>query len=267
MKKIMTLALSLILVLVLGGCSVRFEVRNKKSNNNNNKSYKVMDIDKSVKLENENKIDISANWGEINIVGYDGTEVVMSGESNLDPEEINIEKVGDSIIISDGNDLSDIDLFRSNNLNVDLLIKIPNNFTGDIHLEYGAAEVEISDLSCNNISIDGGAGQLTINDIVFNKFKFSAGVGESNINLVEKCGEIHIDGGVGEVNLSIAEVGGNLTYEGGIGSATIKIPKNAPVYFNTSSGIGETNIKAITSSEKTYEFNLSLGIGEIKVYN
>ena len=30
MKKVMTLALSLILVLGLGGCSVRFEVRNKK---------------------------------------------------------------------------------------------------------------------------------------------------------------------------------------------------------------------------------------------
>lgn len=265
MKKIMTLALSLILVLVLGGCSVRFEVRNKKSTNN--KSYKVMDINKSVKLESENKIDISVNFGEINIVGYDGTEVVMIGESNLEQEEINIEKDDDSIIISDRSDLSDIDLFRSNNLDMDLLIKIPNSFTGDINLEYGAAEVEISNLACNNISIDGGAGQLTINDILFNKFKFSAGVGESNINLVEKCGEIHIDGGVGEVNLSIAEVGGNLTYEGGVGSATIKIPKNAPVYFNTSSGIGETNIKAITSSEKTYEFNLSLGIGEIKVYN
>lgn len=265
MKKVMTLALSLILVLVLGGCSVRFEVRNKKNNNNNNKSYKVMDINKSVKLEGENKINISANFGEINIVGYDGTEVIMTGESNLDPEEINIEKDGDSIIISDGNDLSDINLFGSNNL--DLVIKIPNSFNGDIHLEYGAAEVEISDLACNNISIDGGAGELTINDIVFNKFKFSAGVGESNINLVEKCGDIHIDGGVGEVNLSMAEVGGNLTYEGEIGSASIKIPENAPVYFNTSSGIGETNIKAITSSEKTYEFNLSLGIGEIKVYN
>lgn len=266
MKKIMTLALSLILVLVLGGCSVRFEVRDKNSNNNN-KSYKVMDINKSVKLESENKIDVSVNFGEINIVGYDGTEVIMNGESNLEQEKINIEKAEGSIIISDGSDLSDIDLFGSNNLNMDLLIKIPNSFTGDIHLEYGAAEVEISNLACNNISIDGGAGQLTINDIVFNKFKFSAGVGESNINLVEKCGDIHIDGGVGEVNLSIAEVGGNLTYEGGIGSATIKIPENAPVYFNTSSGIGETNIKAITSSEKTYEFNLSLGIGEIKVYN
>lgn len=266
MKKIMTLALSLILVLVLGGCSVRFEVRNKKSNNNN-KSYKVMDINKSVKLESENKIDISANFGEINVEGYDGTEVIMTGKSNLDPEDINIEKAEGSIIISDGSDLSDIDLFGSNNLDVDLLIKIPNSFSGDINLEYGAAEVEIRDLSCDNISIDGGAGQLTINDIVFNKFKFSAGVGESDINLIEKCGDIHIDGGVGEVNLSIAEVGGNLTYEGGVGSATIKIPKNAPVYFNTSSGIGETNIKAITSSEKTYEFNLSLGIGEIKVYN
>ena len=43
--------------------------------------------------------------------------------------------------------------------------------------------------------------------------------------------------------------------------------ENSPVYFNTTSGIGNTNINTVTSSEKNYEFNLSVGIGEIKVNN
>ena len=193
----------------------------------------------------------------------------MTGKTNLNVDEININinKEGNSIEISDGNDLSNIDLFKSNNIDVKLMIKIPNNYSGDINLSYGAAEVELSNIDCNNLNIDGGAGELTINDIFFNKLDFNAGVGESEINLVRKCGEIDIDGGVGEISISIEEVGGNLIYEGGVGSAKIKIPENSPVYFNTDSGIGETNINAITSSERTYEFNLSLGIGEIKVYN
>ncbi|MBX9136890.1 MULTISPECIES: DUF4097 family beta strand repeat-containing protein [unclassified Clostridium] len=268
MKKIMTLALSLILVLSLSACSVRFEVRNK-NNSKSNKTYEVKDINKNVKLENENKIDISIGFGKINIVGYDGNEVIVTGKTNLNVDEININinKEGNSIEISDGNDLSNIDLFKSNNIDVKLMIKIPNNYSGDINLSYGAAEVELSNIDCNNLNIDGGAGELTINDIFFNKLDFNAGVGESEINLVRKCGEIDIDGGVGEISISIEEVGGNLIYEGGVGSAKIKIPENSPVYFNTDSGIGETNINAITSSERTYEFNLSLGIGEIKVYN
>lgn len=238
MKKIMTLALSLILVLSLSACSVRFEVRNK-NNSKSNKTYEVKDINKNVKLENENKIDISIGFGKINIVGYDGNEVIVTGKTNLNVDEININinKEGNSIEISDGNDLSNIDLFKSNNIDVKLMIKIPNNYSGDINLSYGAAEVELSNIDCNNLNIDGGAGELTINDIFFNKLDFNAGVG------------------------------GNLIYEGGVGSAKIKIPENSPVYFNTDSGIGETNINAITSSERTYEFNLSLGIGEIKVYN
>ena len=58
-----------------------------------------------------------------------------------------------------------------------------------------------------------------------------------------------------------------MIYEGGVGEAKIKIPKNSPVYFNTSSGIGSTNISAITSGENTYKFTLEVGIGEIEVYN
>ena len=128
-----------------------------------------------------------------------------------------------------------------------------------MNYEYGAGESEIKDIICNNLNIDGGTGELTVDDIVFNKLDFSAGVGESDINLIRKCGDINIEGGVGEVNVSLAEVG--------VGSATIKIPENAPVYFNTTSGIGNTDINARVSSEKTYEFKLSVGIGEIKVFN
>lgn len=265
MKKIMTLILSLILVVSLTACSLRVEVRDKK-NNNNSVIKDVMEISNSISVENENEIDIEIKYGEIKIVGYDGNEVFLSVKSNLANDNITLNKDDDAIEIKDKGDES-INLFGNNNVKREVLIKIPYSFNGNIDFEYGAGETEISDIMCDNMEIEGGAGSLKINDILFNKLYFSAGVGESDIKLLRKCGEINIKGGVGEVKVSLEEVGGDLTYDGGIGSAQIQIPENSPVYFNTSSGIGETNINAVTSSEKTYEFNVTVGIGEIKIYN
>ena len=264
MKKLIVLVWSIIMIFTLTACSVRFEVRNKR--NNSSLSSKTIEINKSVAFEGESKIDIEIGCGKATLIGYEGNEIIISGTTNLSDEKIILTKEGNTIKIKDKSDNS-IDLFGDNNYILDLEIKIPYSFNGDLHYEYGAGESEIKDIICNNLSIDGGAGELTIDDIVFNKLDFNAGVGESNINLIRKCGDIDIDGGVGEVKISLAEVGGNLIYEGGIGSAEIKIPENSPVYFNTSSGIGEANINAVTSSEKIYEFNLTVGIGEIKVHN
>lgn len=263
MKKIIVLCWSIIMVLTFTAC-VRFEVRGKA--NTTKLSSEEIEINKSVVFEGENKIDIDVGCGVVKLSGYEGDEVIVSGITNLAEEDIILTKGNNTIKIKDNSD-DLIDLFGNNDYILDLEIKIPYSFNGDLHYEYGAGESEIKDIICNNLSIDGGAGELTIDDIVFNKLDFNAGVGESNINLIRKCGDIDIDGGVGEVKISLAEVGGNLIYEGGIGSAEIKIPENSPVYFNTSSGIGEANINAVTSSEKIYEFNLTVGIGEIKVHN
>ena len=46
----------------------------------------------------------------------------MTGKTNLNVDEININKEGNSIEISDGNDLSNIDLFKSNNIDVKLTV-------------------------------------------------------------------------------------------------------------------------------------------------
>lgn len=264
MKKIMVLVWSIIMIFTLAACSVRFEVRNKRSNAS--LSSENIDINKSVIFEGESQIDIEIGYGKVALIGYEGNEVVVSGTTNISDDKLIVSKKGDTIKIEDESEHL-IDLSRDNDYRLDLEIKIPYSFNGDLNYEYGAGESEIKDIICNNLNIDGGTGELTVDDIVFNKLDFSAGIGKSDINLIRKCGDINIDGGVGEVNVSLAEVGGNMVFEGGVGSATIKIPENSPVYFNTTSGIGNTDINARISSEKTYEFKLSVGIGEIKVFN
>lgn len=262
MKKIMVLVWATIMIFTLTACSVRVEVRNKRSTSS--LSSENIDINKSVVFEGESEIDIEIEYGKVTLIGYEGNEVSVSGTTNISEYKITVDKKGNTIKI-ESDDL--IESFGDNNYRLDLEIKIPYSFNGDLNYEYGAVESEIKDIICNNLNIDGGTGELTIDDIAFNKLDFSAGVGQSNINLIRKCGDINIEGGVGEVDISLTEVGGDMVFEGGVGSAKIKIPENSPVYFNTTSGIGNININARTSSEKTYEFKLSVGIGEVKVYN
>lgn len=262
-KKIITLSLATLVAISLSGCSIRFGINKRNSG-------ETVNINEKIVYTDENKIEIDIKYGNISVSTHDGSEVIVTGSTNRGTDSIELNKSGNSIKIKDNSkDNVNFDLFSKNDssdkMNID--IKVPRNFQGDLDFDYGAGEATITGLKCNKVDIDSGAGKLNLEDIVFEKLILSAGVGQSNINLTEKCGDIEIDGGVGEINISIAEVGGDLIFDGGVGSAKIRIPENAPVYFNTSSGIGSTKVTAKTSGENTYKFDLNVGIGEIKVYN
>lgn len=261
MKKIIMLALTILVILSLWGCSIRFGV-NKRSFGN------TVDINEKIIYEGEEKIDINIKYGDITLSTYEGNEIIITGFTNRGEDIIKLSKSGNSINIKDDSK-DNFDLFSNNDLSdkMTIDIKVPSTFNGDIDLEYGAGEANIIGIKCNKLNIEGGAGKLNLEDIVFNELVFSAGVGQSNIKLTEKCGDIKIKGGVGEINITMNKVGGNLTFDGGVGSAKIRIPEDAPVYFNTSSGIGTAKITAKTSGKNTYKFELNIGVGEIKIYN
>ena len=139
MKKLMVLVWSIIMVFTLTACSVKFEVRNKR--NNSSLSSKTIEINKSVAFEGESKIDIEIGCGKATLIGYEGNEIIISGTTNLSDEKIILTKEGNTIKIKDKSDNS-IDLFGDNNYILDLEIKIPYSFNGDLHYEYGAGESE-----------------------------------------------------------------------------------------------------------------------------
>lgn len=262
-KKIITLGLAILVAISLAGCSIRFGI-NKRNRG------ETVNINKQVVYTDENKIEIDIKYGYVTISTHDKSDVIVTGSSNRGEDVIKVSKSGNSIKIKDNSrDNVNLNLFSKNDSSdkMNIEIKIPNDFQGDLDFDYGAGEATITGVKCKRLDIDGGAGKLNLEDIVFEKLIFSAGVGQSNIVLTDKCGDIEIDGGVGEVNISMTEVGGNLSFDGGVGSAKIRIPENAPVYFNTSSGIGSTKVTAKISGENTYKFDLNVGVGEIKVYN
>lgn len=265
-KRIISLGLAALFAISLSGCSIRFGINNRNKSGNG----KTVEINEKVKFHNEEKIDIDVKYGEIAVSTYEGDEVIVTGSTNRGENIIKLSKSGDGIKIKDSSDDEvNFDFFINSNSrdSMTLNIKIPNNFNGDIDFDYGAGEANINGIKCNKLDIEGGAGELNIEDIVFEELVFNGGVGESNIDLTEKCGNIKIEGGVGEVKIAMDEVGGNLIYNGGVGRADIRVPENAPIYFDTSSGIGKTDISAKTSGENTYKFELNVGVGEIKVYN
>lgn len=262
-KKIITLGLAILVAISLTGCSIRFGI-NKRNRG------ETVNINEQIVYTDENKIEIDIKYGNVTVSTHDGNEIIVSGSTNRGDDVIKVSKSGNSIKIKDNSrENVNLNLLSKNDSSdkMNIEIKVPNDFQGDLDFDYGAGEATIIGVKCKRLDIDGGAGKLNLEDIVFEKLIFSAGVGQSNIMLTDKCGDIEIDGGVGEVNISMTEVGGNLSFDGGVGSAKIRIPENAPVYFNTSSGIGSTKVTAKTSGENTYKFDLNVGVGEIKVYN
>ncbi len=260
-KRIMGGLLSIALILNLSGCNISFGVDYDEKD--------MVGINKSIEYNGETKIDIEMKAGKVDISAYDGDEISIVGKVSKSSENIKVEKDGDRISIEDlSSSESNFNIFRKNNIvGVDIEIKIPKSFKGDIDLEYGAGEMSIHNLICKDIEVDGGAGRFNIENIVFEKLDYSGGVGETNIKLIEECGDINIDGGVGSINVDMSKVGGDFTFDGGVGSAKIRIPENAPVYFNTNSGIGGTKLKAKTSGENIYEFKIDVGVGEVEIYN
>ena len=118
-----------------------------------------------------------------------------------------------------------------------------------------------------DINIDGGAGKLTLSNICFNRLDLDSGVGQVNIETGDRSGDIDINGGVGEVNVAIKKVGGDLIYDGGVGSSNIKIPKNSPISIKSESGLGSIENEAVISGNGDYIFDISVGVGSIRIYN
>lgn len=148
-----------------------------------------------------------------------------------------------------------------------VIIGIPENYTGDISVVCGAGNLKLSKLNSSSLQIEGGAGNLTIDDIQFSNLALSQGVGNTDISLKRKSGNMDIDGGVGNLTLNLQEVGGNLTYEGGVGNTKIYVPENAPINFDTETGLGHCTVTAKTSSKTDYIFSISVGVGDLVISN
>ncbi|MBE6054385.1 MAG: DUF4097 domain-containing protein [Clostridium sartagoforme] len=265
MKKIINILLAVTLTTLLGGCGIRFGVESRRNGwNTGNSAGSHEKVDISEKMNEINKLDISISVSNVDINYYDGEDINISGELSKYSKGIKTERKSNKLIIIEESEES---IKAMDDSASHIAIDIPRSFNGDFDLYFGVGECEINDLVLNNVDIENGVGELALNEISFNDLKLESGVGETTLETSKKTGNIDIKGGVGETNVSLGDINGNLKYEGGVGSATIKVPENAPINITSSAGLGNAKIKAKTSGEAKYTFDLELGIGDVKVTN
>lgn len=220
---------------------------------------------KTIKLEEENFIDIELGAGSVNINLVDDDKIVVKTTGNgLEYKKISLEKSGDKIKLQLKNKISLKNINFKSEFKI-VVINIPKKFHKDMKIKLGAGNVNINDLTLENLDIHGGAGNLVLNNIEFKNLKLDQGVGNASIVLERPSGNIDLNGGVGKIDLSIKEVGGNLSYKGGVGKASIDIPEKSPVKISTSSGLGDVKVNASTSGEFKYIFDLKIGVGNVYI--
>ncbi|UTC67626.1 MULTISPECIES: DUF4097 family beta strand repeat-containing protein [unclassified Treponema] len=113
----------------------------------------------------------------------------------------------------------------------------------------------------NNFEIKSGVGELDIHNINIEKFTLSAGVGEVNIYDAKIEKEAAIRAGVGEVNFKDSIVK-NMDVRSGVGSFSFS--GKALGKTSIKGGIGEADLK-IDGSAKDYDFDVSAGLGEVRI--
>lgn len=258
MKKIISIFTIIIVAVTLVSCDVKFGVKEV------NESYEK-EINEVVSLNDIDTIKIKVEIGEINIDTYDGEELKITGSLGKRSDKYSIyNKSG--IIEFEAKSKSKLTLSNSDDT-TKISVLVPNSYKSDFKIETGAGAADISNISAKKLEVDAGAGDIVIQNIKFDNLEYDAGVGSTKIRLNEAVGDIDISGGVGDILVELSEVGGDLTCDAGVGSTKIKIPENAPVKFNKQSGIGDCDINVTTSGEDKYTFKLSVGVGEIEVYN
>lgn len=276
MRKFFKIIMALTITTMLTGCGIKFGVESRNNNwfkqsfsNNedsesNDSSYSSSNVNISESIEGIKNLDISIDVSNVDIEYYDGDNLEISGVLSKYSRGINTEKTSNKFIIKESSK-------KNANINSDnaskLKIKIPRGFNGDLEFDFGVSECEVHDLELNNLVINSGVGSLSLKEVSFNKLDLESGVGEVSLETEKKTGDIKIEGGVGEIYVSLGDINGNLELEGGLGSATIKIPTDAPINITSDAGLGGVNIKAKTSNEAKFNFDLSVGLGSIDVTN
>jgi hypothetical protein len=274
MRKSFKVIMALTITTILTGCGIKFggesrnnnwfkqSFTNNEDSESNDSSYSSSNVNILESIEEITSLDINIDVSNVDIEYYDGDNLEISGVLSKYSRGINTEKSSNKFIIKEDS---------KQNINYDnsgeLVIKLPRSFNGDLEFSFGVGECEVHDLELNNLVINGGVGSLSLDEVSFNELVLKSGMGEVVLETEKKTGDITIEGGMGEINIALGEINGNLKLDGGMGSTTIKVPVNAPININSDSGFGETKISAKTASETKYNFDITVGMGEIEVTN
>lgn len=259
MKKRIYVILSMVLMAItFAGCDIEVGFNKKYKNGSNAKG----DVNESISIDGVEKINLDISIADIEVEVTEGNEIKVTRTCKGNNfGELSVSKDGDTINIIEDEVHYSFGGFEQEN---QLKVQIPELYNGDMFISNGIGDCDIKKLDLNNVNIECGVGDFEVENGNYNKLTLEQGTGDADI-LLGYCGNIEIRGGVGDLQIQLESVNGDLVLEGGVGDVDIFIPDDSPVYFNTSSGVGECNINAITSGENKYLFDLTTGVGDIDI--
>ena len=123
----------------------------------------VTKIDKTEFISGVEEIWIESGASEINLYGYDGSEVKVKGELGGYSKGLEINKRGNTLYIKEESKKN----IGTNIEHTKLDIMVPKTFNGNLDFNQGAGKTDINNLDLKDINIDGGAGKLTLSKYMF----------------------------------------------------------------------------------------------------
>ena len=178
---------SLSLILLLGGCDIKFGV---DKGNRENTSINGTGIDESYEIENAKSIVINTDILDSIVKTYDGDKIKIVGTIGSKSKGIKYSSDGNKVILEEkySNGINKQGMGKFSNAS-QYQILIPESYNGDLYIEYGAGTIDLEGVKVDKLKIKGGAGELIVKNVVFNELNLSSGVGSTNISLKEKCGD------------------------------------------------------------------------------
>lgn len=167
-------------------------------------------------------------------------------------------KIQEGEIFKTESNCSSISCIQNNNL-IEIKEKDHNWFSNN-----DASELVVTipeDMRFEKIEIENGAGEINIENLTTNELEFDIGAGKVEVQELNVSKKAEIDGGAGKVEILSGTIN-NLDLDMGVGETTLKsilLGKN-----DINSGVGKLNINLIDGIEN-YKIKIDKGLGSIKI--
>ena len=137
--------------------------------------------------------------------------------------------------------------------------------SGHHHFEKGPTFTVVLPRQCENLTLDivVGAGDISMESEAFTarKVNVSVGVGELSVNQISASEKAVFEVGTGDVSILNGQFP-KVSIEAGVGDAVFS--GSVSNKLEVEAGTGDVNV-SLTGTEKSYAFDLSAGLGEIRL--
>ncbi|MGF7047235.1 DUF4097 and DUF4098 domain-containing protein YvlB [Paenibacillus sp. DS2015] len=242
-KRVMQFALLLIIVSVIGNMLMY-------SFNLSPFNLAVIDHTRSISASNVTDIRIMSNTGDVNIVPYDGTEIVvhMKGKSEKryqDNYRLSVEENGSEITI-EAEEFEKKRLFVINSGAYELLVQLPQKEYEKLQVHTDLADINVEKIQTKQSFLESSLGGITANKLQGDIYSVT-GLGNINVQLQAFESDIDAQTSLGNITITteIAPAAIQTNLRSGLGERTIELPGLSNV-DEASLGTGGPKVKLST---------------------